>query len=144
MDDFCEDCLKQLIYCGGLIYPERNKDHVEPYLRRHGYDGYLLFDFDHTGAQISKNAGFYTQDKVKLKIFNFTQKDLVKNVDRTSHVDWLTECSLIVDPSQMTRYDLFTAVGGTLLAAQNPYYILMANKSKQLINTGNWIPEEVY
>lgn len=144
VDEFCEDCLKQVIYCGGLMYPERNKDHVEPYFRRHGFDGYLLFDYDHQGKQASQSAGFYTQQGIKQKIFNFTQKELVKNISRERHTDWMDECMNILSPEQMTDFDLFTAVGGTLLAANNPYYQIMRRASTYRVDTGRFLPEEVY
>lgn len=144
VDEFCEDSLKQVIYCGGLMYPERNKDHVEPYFRRYGYEGYLLFDFDHNGKQAAQSAGYYTQTGIKQKIFNFTQKELVKNINRERHIDWLEECMNILSPEQMTDFDLFTAVGGTLLAAYNPYYQVMKRAVTYRVNTRGFIPEEVY
>jgi len=144
VEDFGEDCLKQVIYWGGLMYAERNKDHIDPYFRRMGYDGYLLYDHDHTGKQKGESSGFYTKEQLKIKMFNLVRDELNKNVDRTNHVDWLTECTEILDPQKMTDFDLFTAVAGTLLAEQNPYYNIMARASSLRFNTTKWVEEIEY
>jgi hypothetical protein len=143
VEEFCTDVLKQIIYCGGLLFPEYNKNDVGQFMVRNGYEGYLLYDVDRYGKP-KETPGFYTREDVKLKIFNLVRDEIIKNVDRTSHVDWLNECCDIRDPSKMTDFDLFTSVGGTLLAEQSPYYSIMKQKSKFIVNTKAWITEEEY
>ena len=144
LEEYCQDVLMQNLYVGGKCYPERNKADVIHYYRRNGYEGYLLYDCDRiTGAQKAE-AGFWTKDEMKLRIFNLTRDFLVKHGSRCSHIDYLQECADIRDPSKMTDFDLFTSVAGCLLAEQNPYYNFRKMAKTHKVNTMNWVKEEIY
>lgn len=144
LEEFCEDVLKQNLYVGGKCYPERNKADVLHYYRRNGYEGYLLYDCDRITGAPKAEAGFWTKDEMKQRIFNLTRDELVKHGARCQHIDWLQECADIRDPSKMTDFDLFTAVSGTLLAEQNPYFHFRKAAKTFRINTSRFIREEEY
>ncbi len=144
VEEFCEDVLKQNIYVGGKIFPERNKADVIHYYRRNGYEGYLLYECDRITGAPRAEAGFWSKDEMKLRIFNLTRDFLVKHGDRCSHVDYLQECAEIRDPTKMTDFDLFTSVGGCFLAEQNPYFNFRKAAKTLRINTNRWLTEEEY
>lgn len=128
-DEFCDEVLKACVYSGGYCYPENNLDLVQVYFERKGYTGYLMFDVDPMTNKKKPKAGFHSGSNSKDEIFNLTKDDIERHVHRNCHADYLLEVLEIKGTADMTHYDLFTAVGGTILA----------EKKKRIYE----IPEEV-
>ena len=115
-DEFCDEVLKACVYSGGYCYPENNLDLVQVYFERKGYTGYLMFDVDPMTNKKKPKAGFHSGSNSKDEIFNLTKDDIERHVHRNCHADYLLEVLEIKGTADMTHYDLFTAVGGTILA----------------------------
>jgi hypothetical protein len=131
-------------YCGGLHYPERNLDNVIKHFRLRGYGGYLLYDCDRITGVPKPEPGFWLKDELKLRMFNAVRDEVLKNGERCTHVDWMEEVIAIRDVKDMTNYDLFAAVGGTLMAEMNPYYGFLSKARKSFVDTQAFLPEYEY
>jgi len=121
LEEYCEDMLMMCIYTGALMYPEQNIDEVEKHFVRRGYAGYLLYDMDWKTGRLKTKPGFFSTIDVKKKIFNLIANNIALHGSRCMHADYLEECMQIKGLDDMTRFDLFTAVGGTLLAEDSSY-----------------------
>jgi hypothetical protein len=120
-EEFCEDMLKMSVYYGALMYPENNIDHVWKHFVKKGFSGYLLYDTDPDTGRPKAKPGFHSGGDMKQKLFNLTRNHIEMHGRRENHIDYIRECLAIRDPSQMTKYDLFTACGGCLLGTESSY-----------------------
>lgn len=113
-DDFSNEVLKAAMYYNAMVYPERNKNVIEPYFMEKECGGYLLYDLDKYGKFV-QDAGFYTSNNIKQDIFDEHMAHLSFRCSAEEHEDYLLECKEIKNIDQMTKYDLFTAAGAALL-----------------------------
>ena len=142
VEEYSEDMLMMCEYFNAMCYPERNKTNTIDYFRAKKREGYLLYDFDPLTLKRASIPGWWhggqSNDKA-LKVFNLFRDDISKNGKRWTHTDLITECLSIVDPKDMTNYDLFTAYGGCLLAEMNPFYTMMEQALDNQIDTKEWM-----
>ena len=144
VEEYCEDMLKMCIYTGALMFPENNKTDISKYFRRMGYEGFLLYDVDRLTGKPKPEPGFYSQEKTKQRLFNLMRDEIAKNAERTTHVEWLEDSCAIRDVKDMTNYDRWTAIGGTLLAQENPFYSFLKNKERANSSGIILLPETAY
>ena len=142
VEEYCDDMLMMCQYTGAMMYAERNKDNVNVWFKKMGYDGFLLYNVNKDGSR-AQEAGFWSDKWIKIKIFNEVKTAVTKLYSRCTHVDWMTELIDIRDPEDMTNYDLFTAGGGCLLALNHPFYELEHIATRK-INTSGIIPMRKY
>ena len=120
-DEFCDDMLKMCVYYGALMYPENNIEHVYRYFIEHGFGGYLLYDTDPETGKPKSKPGFHSGQQMKQKLFNLTRNYISAHGKREKHLDYINECLSIRNLDEMTKFDLFTACGGCLLAEESSY-----------------------
>lgn len=134
IEEYCSDMLNMCEYYGAMMYPEMNVTHVYDYFVRRGYQGYLLYDTDTKTGKRAANPGFHSGIEKKRTLFNLMRSEIKLHAARSRHMDWLKECLAISGLKDMTHYDLFTAVGGTLLAEQSQYGKHLADRNKVTID----------
>lgn len=122
LDEYCDDMLKMCVYWGALMYPEMNIDAVAKYFIGLGFQGYLMYDVDSLTGKKRENPGWHmVGPNIKPKMFGLIADDIKKHGKRCKHADYLMECASIRNMDETTKFDLFTAVGGTLLAERSNY-----------------------
>ena len=114
-----EDALKAAVYTGFMVYPESNIDAIGSQFLEWGYGGFLLYDTDPKTGRLKPNAGWYTQDGTKKKLFNHIRDHMEVHAKREKHPDILQQCIDIKGLDDMTNNDLFAAAGGALLGRQS-------------------------
>jgi hypothetical protein len=140
LEEYCEDMLMMCVYTGALMYPEQNIDEVEKHFVRRGYAGYLLYDTDWKTGRPKNKPGFFSTIDVKKKIFNLIANDIALHGMRCMHSDYMQECMEIKNLDDMTRFDLFTAVGGCHLAEDSSYHHHVVEET----DTTDFLPESFF
>lgn len=120
-DDFAEDMLMMCVYYESMMYPEINIDLIWKYFRRRGYLGYLLHGYDTSGVK-RNTPGFYNRGAVAQNIFSSHKRYLETHCNRIKHIEVLEECKAIKGIEDLTNRDLFVAVAGTYMAADQILY----------------------
>jgi len=140
LDEYCDDMLKMCVYWGSLMYPEMNIDLVAKYFIDKGFKGYLMYDTDPATGRKKENPGFHmVGPNIKPKMFGLIADDIQKHGRRCKHRDYFMECASIRNMDETTKYDLFTAVGGTLLAEQSHYSEMVNRINSMTIDvSGFW------
>ena len=113
-EEACVDWMKACCYFGCQVYPENNINVVNNVFLDNGYARYLYFD-QKEGGKFEVNPGDKTDQYVKENIFARTQKYIVNCAVRCCHDEYLKEVRDITSVDDMTKFDLFTAVGYALL-----------------------------
>ncbi len=142
VEEYSEKMMMMHEYFNAMCYPERNKTNTIDHYRARGRDGYLLYDYDPVTFRKASIPGWWhggaTNDKA-LKSFNLSRDDISKNGKRWVHTDLIMEYLSIVDPKDMTNYDLLTAYCGCLLGELNPFYTMMEHSLDNRIDISNWM-----
>lgn len=120
-DDFAEDMLMMCVYFGAFMFPEINIDLIWKHFRRRGYLGYLLYAHDPSGKK-RNTPGFYNKGSIPQDLFNAHKRYLENHSQREKHIEVLQECKLIKGVEDLTNRDLFVAVGGAYLGADQMLY----------------------
>ena len=113
-EEYKEDMLKMCIYFGCKIFPENNENAIYEHFSIHGFDQYLMYKI--TNGKRDANPGFYSDVKMKQKIFSLIMDKIHSRGRNERHISILREIMDIQGLEDMTNYDLFTAYGGCLLA----------------------------
>jgi hypothetical protein len=143
-DEYVEDMLKMCILTGAMMYPEMNYDIIAKKFIEWGFGGYLLHDTDVETGVLKVNPGFTTIGGTKIKLFNLTRDEIQTHGRRCRHLDWIRECLDIKNMEDMTNYDLFTAVAGTLLGEYSKHAAYLRKIDGDMVNTGAWVDEYEY
>ena len=128
--EFSEDVLMAAIYLGFLVYPESNVDKVITDFKEWNAEGYLLYDTDPDTGDLKNNPGYFTNDAVKVAIFNYWRDHIRIHGHRERHMDILGECLAIPNRDKMKDFDLFSAGGGCFLGLQSLQGVYMDTQQK--------------
>lgn len=142
-DDFAEDMLMMCVYYGAMMYPEINIDLIWKHFRRRGYLGYLLHGFDTSGVK-RNTPGFYNKGAVAQNIFNSHKRYLEIHSNRIVHIEVLEECKAIKGIEDLTNRDLFVAIGGTYMAADQILYDPFKHKIQNKYNISDFFKMKSY
>jgi hypothetical protein len=127
-----------------MCYPENNvKNLIQQFIER-GYGGYLLYDIDPTSGHRSQYPGWWhggAGNGKALGAFNLMRDDIAMNGSRWQHPDLLVECLSIIDPKDMTNWDLFTSYCGCLMAEKNPFYSMMRESFDNKIDQDDFMAQ---
>jgi hypothetical protein len=140
-----EEMAKLCVYIGALLYPELNIPDVVYNFRSWGLEGYLLYDVNPDTGERGKMPGRYTTDGVKggtkNLLFQEGESHLKANVEREYHSEVLADFLEIVDPSEMTKHDIFTAATYSLLGAKSKYINFARDNNEFNENFEGWTPK---
>jgi len=142
VEEFCLDMIRMMQYFNAKMYPERNVRNFVETVKRLGYEGYLLYDYDSRGKMKSE-AGWYNQEGTVLTAFNLLKDDIQRSGKRWTDTNLISECLSIPDPQHLTDFDLLASYLGCLLGEQNAFYNVMKMASKK-IDTSKFIPMRNY
>lgn len=124
-DEYCEDMLLAAVYCGSLVFTERNVDHVMNYFRKNKASAYLLHQIDPKTGRIDPIPGVRVSSGTHEKIYS-KYGDYVKNVgSRARHIEVLEQIDNVQSFDDMTDNDLFAAGGMALLGAESKHTEIM-------------------
>ena len=115
-DEYAMDMLKMCILHGAKMYPEVNVPIIDEKFKEWGFGGYLLYYIDARG-NMSPMSGRQTNNQVKQDIFGLWMTYINLHGMYEKHTELLEECMSISGPEEMKDYDLFTAGGYSLMAA---------------------------
>lgn len=122
LDDYYgEQMLMMCIYFNAYILPENNVKMILKYFISRGYRGYLMHLVNKVDGKIKDVAGFASLTESKQDLFEKTRKHIKLHGMRERHLPLLRQWKDIKNIKQMTNFDLLTAAGGCLIAAENPY-----------------------
>ena len=143
-EEYAEDVLKCALYFGYMVYPENNVDVVQRNFIKWGYEGYLLYDTDPATGLLKNNPGCYTQEAIKMKIFNLVRNYVRFHGHRDRHSDLLREILDIPGRNEMTDFDLFTAAGVALVGTESQLGNYLAEQNKDTDDTNIFFPKRKY
>jgi hypothetical protein len=115
-DTYAMDMLMMCVMTGAMMFPEVNVPLIDEKFKEWGFAGFLLFFTDAQG-RTSPMSGRSTNEKVKQDIFQLWMTYINRFVEYERHIEIIEECMQIPGPKDMKDYDLFTAGGYSLLAA---------------------------
>lgn len=121
-EEYLEDMLMMCVYWGAMMYPEINLAYIMDHFNNRKYGGYLYYDVDERTGKRKTNPGFNSLTATKNDIFSSSMQYIKLHGHREHHIELLDEYLNIPGIEKMKDYDLFTAAGGCLLAAQKPIY----------------------
>lgn len=108
-DEYDEEMLMVTVFYGGMMYAERNKEHVNSHFVRRGFSGLLKHRYNIATAQFDKDPGVHTTDGAKQRFFTGVRNYIEYHVHKEQHLRILKEWAKIKGMDQMTKYDLFAA-----------------------------------
>ena len=133
-DYYAEEMLMMCIYYNAYMFPERNVKIILKHFIRRGYGGYLMNKVNSITGKIDPIPGFHSLTESKEDLFKATRNHIRMHGRREVHLKLLKQWREIKNIKEMTSYDLLTAAGGCLLAAENPYEILVTSQVRNSIN----------
>ena len=117
---YAEDMLMMCIYYGAMMFPEVNVPLVWDHFVNRGYDGYLKYMREPSGAW-RKTPGFSNLGKYPQKIMQLHQNYIANFIDNERHMDILLQAKKIKGVEDLTNHDLFTAVGASYIGSETSY-----------------------
>jgi hypothetical protein len=142
VQEYIDQMIMACQYFNAMCYPENNvKNLIQQFIEK-GYGGYLLYDIDPNTGHRAQYAGWWHggQGNGKaLGAFNLMRDDIATNGRRWQHPDLIVECLSIIDPKDMTNWDLFTSYCGCLMAEKNPFYNMMKENLDNQIDVSDWM-----
>ncbi len=117
-DEFSEDLLMMCIYFGAPLYCETNVQDVVDDFIDWGYRGMLVHKYNVEKEKVEELAGQATSSKTHQEIFKLIQKHIKHHCHRERHADFLEQIRDIGSTDEMTKYDLFSAMGYAMLGFQ--------------------------
>ena len=133
---YCEDVLMSALYCGAMIYPERNKTNVIDYCRSHGYEGFLMYDVDRLTGKRKNEPGWWNKDDLVETAIRWLADEIVHNVDRNYHLDLLQQYLEMGGREYITNLDLIASDLGTMIAEHSTYFSMIKNITDHIDCTG--------
>lgn len=115
-DEYVDDMLKMCWYYGSMMYPENNVSYLIDKFIEWDCRGFLLYDFDGQAGKMKNNAGFSSQTGSKNDLFTLFADDIKKHGHRYKDMGLINDCLEMKSFDDMTKYDRWTAVAGTLKA----------------------------
>jgi len=134
---YAEEMLMMTIYCNGYMYPENNVKLILSHFVARGCKGYLMHKVDPVTKEVKPVAGFASLKESKDDLFKATRNHIAIHISRERHLSLVRQWREIKHIKQMTNYDLLTAGGGCLLAANNRYSTLMNKRVQNNKSTMN-------
>lgn len=110
-DEYEEDMIMMCIYYGCPMYTETNVQDLKDAFIEKGYRGLLVHKFNKEKEAMETIAGQATDTFTKQQIFKKIQSYIKYHCPRERHADFLEQVRDITSLQEMTKYDLFTAVG---------------------------------
>lgn len=133
-DYYAEEMLMMSIYYNAYMFPERNIKIILKHFIRRGYGGYLMNKVNPMTGKVDTVPGFHSLTESKDDLFKATRNHIRLHGRREVHFKLLDQWRRIKNIKEMTSYDLLTAAGGCLLAAENPYEILVSSPDRNSIS----------
>ena len=144
VEEYVDQMIMACQYFNAMCYPENNvKNLIQQFIER-GYGGYLLYDIDPNTGHRSQYPGWWhggAGNGKALGAFNLMRDDIALNGARWQHPDLLVECLSIIDPKDMTNWDLFTSYCGCLMAEKNPFYSMMRESFDNRIDSDDFMAQ---
>jgi hypothetical protein len=137
--EFGEDAIMQMVFFGGLMFPETNVENLVEYIRARGFGGYLLYMTDANG-EISRKPGFNTGTASKQELFTHGGNWVNNYAGKDNHIDIIQQFIKIKGMSDMTNQDLFTAACGCLYGSSSRMRDYM-NESRNSQGSEHFFPE---
>ena len=119
---YAEDMILQMVYWGGMIFPEINHDLIWSYIVERGYDGYLLYAHNMQGQRFRNTPGFAATASDQQKIMQKLQGYVQNHGHREKHIEILRDLKKLKGVEDLTNRDLSVAVGGCLYGLESSYY----------------------
>lgn len=117
-EDYAEDMLMMCEYYGAMMYPEINVPLIWDHFCQRDRDGYLKYAVDLLGNR-RKTPGFFNKgEDVRQRLFQVHQRYIEDHCEREMHYEILYDVKHIKSLDELTDYDLFVAVGGSYIGAE--------------------------
>ena len=143
-DDYSEDMLMMCVYFGAMMYPEVNVSRVWDWFVSRKYGGYLYYDIDEKTGKKKKTPGFNSLTATKNDLFAAYMNYIKLHGMKEMHSELLVECLDIPGIEKMKDFDLFTAGGGCLLAAQKLIYKTFIDDKATDLDVGDYFEPHEY
>lgn len=131
IDEQDEEMAKVCVLLGAMMYVENNEPHTYRFFQRNNLDGYLIYDINpETGGRASKPGRTATDGQAnssKQELFQTMEEKLKLDVEREMHIEILQDCQEIVEPKDMTKFDLFAAAGWSLVGSRSSFFNFVQN-----------------
>lgn len=114
-DEYEEDMIMMCLYYGCPMFTETNVQDLKDAFIEKGYRGLLVHKFNKEKEVMESIAGQATDTYTKQQIFKKIQSYIKYHVGRCRHADFLEQVRDITSLQEMTKYDLFTAVGYAMI-----------------------------
>jgi hypothetical protein len=138
-EEFGEDAIMQMVFFGGLMFPEINVKNLWKYIVDRGFEGYLLYMTDERG-KYKATPGFNSLSESKQALFQGINTYVTNHIKRELHIDIIRDIIAIKGLEDMTNRDLFTAAAGCLYGSRSRQRDYM-KKSKDTVDVTNWFQE---
>lgn len=121
-DIYNEDMIMMCIYYGCPMYAETNVPDLKEAFIKLGYGGMLVHKYDVEKEKYEQIAGSATSTGSKQQIFKEIQRYINQHCHRDRHADFLNQVAEIGGVEEMTKYDLFAAVGYAMIGSLQYIY----------------------
>lgn len=118
-EDFVDEAIKAAVYCGGMIFSERNKTQVVRICRERGYLGYLKHEVDPLTGKIEEQPGYYAGSVTKKEAFSLFRDYVDMRGHATNLPLLLHEAKEIKRIEELTGYDALAAALAGLKGASS-------------------------
>jgi hypothetical protein len=115
--EYEEDMIMLCCYFGAPAYIETNVQDLKDAFIEKGFRSMLVHKFNQEKVQMEGIAGQATDNYTKQQIFKKIQTYIKYHVGRDRHADFLEQVRDITSLQEMTKYDLFTAVGYAMIGS---------------------------
>lgn len=144
-DEFSEDMIMMCLYYGCPMYAETNVQDLVDDFTDWGFSGMLIHKYNTVKDKVEELPGQATGEKTHQEIFKLIQRHIKYHCHRERHADFLEQVRDIQSTEEMTKYDLFSAVGYAMLGFQQfGAHVQRFTKPDSSQDLTDFIPEYSY
>ena len=138
VEEYCEDMLMMAQFFGVMMFPEVNVPHVVLHFTKRGYIGYLKHGIDPLTRRMRATAGFHSKSGSQQDLWSKVRDYLLRSGHREMHAPFLKQCYDIKGIEDLTHNDIFVAVGGCFLGADDKVMEDIEQQTKDMADIGDW------